>query len=319
MRRTVRKLSKNLIILVFLGITVLATFYLYLTYRSLSAPVDASSSATTTFIVAKGATTPEIAQSLHTQGLIRSVFGFRLLVKVKGLAPQFQAGIYDLSPRMSSMEIASSLTRGRSDDIRLTIPEGLRLEEIARKVSTTLPISEKDFLEASSGLEGKLFPDTYNFAKSDTSEDVIKVMTATFDSKTSGLNLTKEDIILASLIERETRGNDEKPVVAGILKKRLDAGWPLQLDATVQYALGNSKEWWPVTTILDRQRPSLYNTYLHQGLPPGPICNPGLDSLSAAVKPQASDYWFYLHDRSGTIRYAKTAEEHEQNISKYIR
>ena len=131
-------------------------------------------------------------------------------------------------------------------------------------------------------------------------------------------SLDPKTLILASLIERETKHDAEKPIVAGIINKRLAEGWPLELDATVQYQLGKSGDWWPNTTLLDRKIKSPYNTYLNRGLPASPICNPGLVSIDAAKNPADSPYWFYLHDREGNIHYAATLEEHNQNISKYI-
>ena len=131
---------------------------------------------------------------------------------------------------------------------------------------------------------------------------------------------------LASIIERETKGADERPVVAGILLKRLNAGWPLQVDASVQYAVSSSNcrgrildcEWWPILTRSDLDIDSRYNTYKYAILPPGPIANPGLTSLQAAVYPQSSDYWYYIHDDKGIIHYAKTHEEHNENVARYL-
>jgi UPF0755 protein len=131
--------------------------------------------------------------------------------------------------------------------------------------------------------------------------------------------LDKQTLILASLVERETKGDAEKPVVAGILKKRLAQNWALELDATVQYALGKTGNWWPDTTLADRKVKSPYNTYLHPGLPPAPIGNPGLASINAVKNAEESPYYYYLHDKSGVIHYASTLEEHNQNIAKYIR
>lgn len=175
--------------------------------------------------------------------------------------------------------------------------------------------------------EGYLFPDTYLIPKDATVEMIIKQMRDNFDQKYAEINvpnfkLTKPQIvILASLIEREAITDEERPIIAGILMNRLNAGIALQVDATIQYAKGQNpitKKWWePV--VLDEYKSvvSDYNTYLHAGLPSGPICNPGIKSLSAAANPANTNYLYYLHDKNRIIRYATTLQEHEMNIQKY--
>lgn len=293
-----------------LGLIITASA-LYL--LSLLRPVSSASVATAEFEVSQGNSTLAIANNLQGAGLIRSPFMFRVVVKVYGLAGKLQAGYFQLSPSMSTKTIAESLTRGMTKSTKLTIPEGYRLEQIAETAG--FPI--KEFLAVAKGMEGQLFPDTYFLKEGITPAELVELMHANFVKKVGEID--QRTLILASLIERETKGNAEKPVVAGILEKRLDQGWPLELDATVQYFLGKSGDWWPNTTLLDRKLPSPYNTYLHQGLPPGPIGNPGLAAISAARNPQTTTYWFYLHDKSGVIRYAETLEEHNKNIAKYIR
>jgi UPF0755 protein len=159
-------------------------------------------------------------------------------------------------------------------------------------------------------------------------------MKATFEKKVDSsmreeinkgsLGLEKT-IILASLVERETKTEEERPIVAGILLNRLGINMPLQIDATVQYAVASVSckakidcEWWPTTTIEDRQINSQYNTYKYANLPPAPIANPGLSSIKAVIYPEESNYLYYLHDKKGVIHYAETLEEHNANIKKYI-
>lgn len=266
------------------------------------------------FVVNPGETVTQIANRLHQEGFIRSPLYFRYLVARQNLVPQ--AGDFYFSPTAPPSQIALYLTEGRASEIRLTIPEGYRLEEIAALASQRLGLDPGEFLKASKGLEGRLFPDTYFLSPDTSAEALVQLMQDNFSRKVG--QLEQETLILASLVERETKGSQEKPLVAGILQKRLEAGWPLELDATVQYVLGDSNEWWPVTTLKDREVASPYNTYGRLGLPKGPICNPGLESINAAQAPQTSDYWFYLHDRDGTIRYAKTLQEHNANISRYL-
>lgn len=263
------------------------------------------------FEISKGESVKSIASRLKSADFIRSSLFFRLIVRQNKLT--VQAGIYELSPSLAPNILAQTLTKGLAIDQKITIPEGYRLEQIAE----TAGIPVKDFLASAKGMEGQLFPDTYFVKEGITATELVKIMHDNFLKKVGTID--KNTLILASLIERETRGDAEKPVVAGILNKRMEAGWALELDATVQYFLGKPGSWWPNTTLLDRKLKSPYNTYLNQGLPPGPICNPGLSSIKAAQNPESSPYWFYLHDRSGVIRYGATLSEHNANIAKYIK
>lgn len=187
-----------------------------------------------------------------------------------------------------------------------------------------------EFLSLTEGKEGMLFPDTYLFPKEASASSIVKKLLSNFDAKTQGLssatNLNPNQVLtLASLIERETKKGSEREIVAGILLKRMEAGWPLQVDAAVQYAVADKKSggksldnWWPILTRDDLGIDSPYNTYRFQGLPPAPIANPGLTAIKAAYSPQDSEYWYYIHDNSGVIHYGRTLEEHNQNIAKYL-
>jgi UPF0755 protein len=285
---------------------VVAGIYLYI----LSRPVSSSGSVQS-FEIEKGQSVRSVAEELKSAGLIKSPLYFRLLVRQQKLT--IQAGVFQLSPANTPKEIAQTLTKGLAVDVKITIPEGYRSEQIAETAG--LPI--KDFLAAAKGLEGQLFPDTYFVKQGITAPKLVTIMHDNFVKKAGTVD--KSTLILASLVERETKGDAEKPIVAGILQKRLSAGWALELDATVQYVLGKPGNWWPNTTLLDRKTISPYNTYIHQGLPPAPIGNPGLESIKAVQNAVSSPYWFYLHDREGNIRYGATLEEHNQNIAKYIR
>jgi UPF0755 protein len=138
-------------------------------------------------------------------------------------------------------------------------------------------------------------------------------MTVTFDKKVK--DVTYKQLIVASLLERETFADSEKPIVAGIIYKRLENDWPLQIDATLQYIKGN---WKPVYSI-DKELNSPFNTYKNLGLPPSPIANPGLSSILASISPEASEYWYYIHDNDGKIHFGRTLEEHNANIAKYLK
>ncbi len=293
--------------LIFLAIVALVgTIYSY----SLTLPVSRTSDLSD-FEIQKGESVKIIATHLKDDGLIRSPLFFRFVIRQQKLS--LQAGLYQLSPSLSPKEIALTLTKGFAQDKRLTIPEGFRSEQIAEAAG--FPV--RDFILAAKSFEGQLFPDTYFLSKDITPEALVTILRNNFVKKAGSVD--QETLVLASLVERETKGEAEKPVVAGILKKRLDADWALELDATIQYILGKPGNWWPNTTLLDRKIKSPYNTYLNRGLPPAPIGNPGLSSIRAVQNPVASPYWFYLHDKNGVIRFASSLEEHNGNIAKYIK
>lgn len=283
------------------------------------------------FVIKKGESLGKIAQRLEGQGLVRSSLFFQLEATRLGIVRNIQAGDFRLNPQMTPAQIAEELTHGTLDRWA-TIIEGLRREEIAKRFEEALSgedsqFSKEEFLKKTASLEGKLFPDTYLIPKNATTDQVISILSLNFEKKTAGLFLTLEDLILASLIEREVKKTEDRPIVAGILLKRIKASWPLQVDAAVQYAKAEREclsfkdcQWWPQKLTKDDLRiDSPYNTYLYQGLPPAPICNPGLASIKAAKGPVATNYWYYLSDREGEMHYAETIEEHELNIEEYLR
>ncbi|MBI2309761.1 endolytic transglycosylase MltG [Candidatus Collierbacteria bacterium] len=299
------------------------------------------------FVIPKGQPTRTILKRLQAEGIIRSSLAaeiYLFLTKQRGL---FQAGSFRLNPAMSIFEVASALKTGTLD-VWITIPEGWRAEQI------TDELKNQGFLENSNlnelyqlfrQSEGRLFPDTYLFAKGSAAEKIIEKMTDNFDAKISSLTsedisakgrsasggnpLTHEIITLASLVEREARHDTDRPLVAGVLKNRLKIGMALQVDATLQYAkasitnnqqpiTNNQFNWWPQITSADKSINSTYNTYKYPGLPPGPIANPGIEALEATLNPTKTDYLYYVSEPDGTTHYAKTLEEHNANVTKYL-
>ncbi|MBI4097869.1 MAG: endolytic transglycosylase MltG [Candidatus Levybacteria bacterium] len=291
-----------------------------------TSPVNSKDRSPKIFIIEPGQGVRAIAKSLKDQGLIRDQVAFFLLTKQMGLDSKIQAGDYRLFPSMSAREIANEFTHGTLD-IWITIPEGQRAGEIAKALSQKMPKYESSWDEALEQNEGYLFPDTYLFPKDSGIEDIITIMTTNFENKyktldSSKSNLSKEEIVtLASLIEREAKHSQDRPLVSSVIHNRLDIGMKLDIDATLQYILGyqaDEKRWWKAElTDADKKINSAYNTYIVSGLPPTPISNPGLESLAAAISPANTSYLYYITDSSGTNRYAETFEEHEENISKY--
>ncbi|OGM09868.1 hypothetical protein A2W13_01645 [Candidatus Woesebacteria bacterium RBG_16_36_11] len=320
-------------------VVVLLSFS-FIWWNQNSQPVSLNSE-TSRFVIPKGYGASQTAQKLFEQNLIKSTLAFKIYVQLRDFSGNIQAGEYDLSQNFSLPKLVETLLKGPTS-VWTTIPEGLRREEIGIRFAQSL-IKEKDqqeiflndFLQNTKGKEGFLFPDTYLFPRDMSGEKVANFMKSTFDNRISAfskdidsgsLNLN-QIVTLASLIEREAKGIEERPTIAGILIKRAEAGWPLQVDASVQYAVGTNKcqasidtncNWWPILTKEDLEINSRFNTYKYSGFPPAPVSNPGLSSIKAAVFPQDSPYWFYLHDKDGNIHFAKTIEEHNENIRTYL-
>lgn len=213
---------------------------------------------------------------------------------------------------------------------KITLLEGWRVEEMAEKLNTELGIPKKDFLAVAK--EGYMFPDTYFFEEDSSASAVAKKLRATFDlkydadlqAKIKKLGLTPaEGVILASIVEREARSYEARKMVASILLKRLRINMGLNVDASIQYILGyqsSEKSWWKRhLSKADLQISSPYNTYIHAGLTPTPICNPSLSSLEAVANADLNTpYLYYYHDSEGISHYSKTLEEHNQNVANYL-
>lgn len=282
-----------------------------------------------TFIVNSGDSLSLISQRLHQNGLIRHPQVFIATAYLQRLNQKLRAGSFQLSSSFSTPEIVKLLATGGSTDVWLQIKEGYRLEQVAAALPQAVNFSPQEFIDALKGQEGRLFPDTYRISPQSTPEEIGQTLQSYFSQKwqeasqdkTSQLS-ANDSLILASLLEREARTLASRQLVAGILLNRLELGMPLQVDATVQYARDSrpsvSQYWTPVSKA-ELKIDSPYNTYLYPGLPPGPICNPGYDSLFAACHPTDSDYLYYITGNDNKMHYARTLEEHNLNISRYLR
>ena len=293
-------------------------------------PVNKADTTAKVFVVKKGDGLTTIANNLEKEGLIRNKVVFYFVVKKLGIEKKIQAGDFRLSPAMDVATLAKDLTHGTLDNW-LTVIEGLRKEEIAQLIAKSFDIPEIEITKQAQ--EGYLFPDTYLIPKDASAASIIKILTENFskryqealksEKKQNDLN-DKEILILASMIEKEARIDTDKYLIGKILYKRLKSDWRMDLDATVQYAVGYSTEertWWKKgLTNEDLQINSLYNTYKVKGLPPGPICNPGIVSIKAALAAnEDTPYWYYISDKNGKMHYSKTLEEQEKNIERYLR
>lgn len=283
-----------------------------------------------TFIVRKGQAVSQIARDLEEAGLIRSATAFIAYTKLQNSGTAIQAGSFSLSPNLSVPELIQEFSQG-TEDIWITIPEGWRAEQVAASAASQLDSFDVAVfmdLVTRNDSEGKLFPDTYLVPRQMSEEQLHSLLLTTYERKTQGLDfetssLSKDELlVLASLIQREARTYDQMRHVSGILVNRLDIGMPLQVDATLQYVKGNNSptgEWWSQPLAADKQLQSAYNTYQNAGLPPGPICNPGLDAVKAALDPLPTDDLFYLHAPDGTMYYAQNLQDHNRNVDTYLR
>jgi len=320
-------MNKFFILIIFSLITA-AVGYIF--YHEGTLPIDKHTEKSIIFVINPGESLDSIINNLSKSDLIRNRIVFYLVVKQLGIEREIQAGDFRLSQSMNAFEVANQLTHG-SIDIWVTIPEGLRKEEIAEIMSKTFDISETEFNTLAQ--EGYLFPDTYLIPKKPDSEQIIKLMRSTFDSKytkelqsQARLNgLTDEEVvILASIVEREAKFDQDREQIASILLRRYREKYPLQVDATIQYALGyqtSENRWWKSSlTYADLEIESQYNTYTNIALPPTPISNPGIASIQAIINAdQNTPYKFYLSEPVGTTHYSKTFEEHQRNIEKYLK
>lgn len=320
-KRRKRSPYRLLIVLLIFGAMAFFGFKAYLGY--LSSPVNPKGD-TKAFVVKRGESILDVADKLETEGLIRSAWVFKYLYKSSGI--KIEAGDYKLSSAMSTEEVMKNLQNG-SVDKWVTLLEGWRDEEMAEKLNKALGLSKEEFLKHAK--QGYMFPDTYLFNPKVTASDVVLVLKNTFNqrytdelqSKVISKGLTPDQgVILASIVEREARSDEVRTKIAGILLKRLKINMALNADATVQYALGyqpSEKGWWKRhLTLSDLKVNSKYNTYIHPGLPPTPICNPSLSSLKAVANADyTTPFLYYYHDSQGNSYYARTLEEHNENAA----
>lgn len=300
----------------------------YIWWRDAISPVNPGDTSTKIFVIREGESVRSVATRLRNEKLIKDPIGFFLLVKIKKMDGKIQAGDFRLSQAMDVPTLLEELNHGTLD-VWVTILEGWRVEEIALKLAQELSIPEREFLKYAK--EGYMFPDTYLIPREASAAAVVALLSDNFDKKVTAdlrsaievQNLTfDEGLILASLVEREGNSESDRPVIAGILLKRLKQGWPLQADAGLQYALGyqtDTKSWWKKSLFNeDKELNTPYNLYVHKGLPLAPISNPGLVSLRSVAYPEESEYWYYLHDNEGNVHFSKTLEEHNENIRNFL-
>jgi len=315
---------KRLIVLVFLLFAVIIGGVIW--WKNGTKAVDPKNNTPQIFVVEQGDGVREIANSLKAKDLIRDPIVFFLLTKRIGVDKEIQAGDFRLNPSMNVYNIIENLRHGTLD-IWVTIPEGLRATEISAIFKEKMPTYEGAWEQTLVKNEGYLFPDTYLIPREADMDMIVNILRTNFNNKYSTLdisdtNLTQNEIVTtASLIEREARHEKDRLLISSVIANRFEIGMKLDIDATIQYVLGyqtEQKRWWKKSlTNTDKLINSPYNTYRVAGLPPGPIANPGLASLKAAINPANTSYLYYITDKGGVNRYASDIEEHNANIEKY--
>ena len=297
-----------------------------------------SSEEVVNFDVPAGSSSRVIAKRLVEQKLIRSEHAFRLVVRYRGIGRHLQAGTYVLRRNMALWNLLDEFEKGQVTLVSWTVPEGLTTSAIAelwemsgfgtaevfRKASESARLLKRYGLTDTT-VEGYLFPNTYKFAKGTTTEKVVEMMldefkqqwTEKFDEEAQNLGRTRHEIVtLASVIEKEAQSRLERPRISSVFHNRLTRKWKLQADPTVCYALGNPER---SLTKADLQVDSPYNTYKYKGLPPGPIANPGIDSIIAALRPEKTAYLYFVAIGEGKHHFSKTLSEHNRMIQKMRR
>ena len=283
--------------------------------------------------IAPGTPTAAMARQLAGAGIIRTPYAFEALKAVRGGA--LKAGEYRFDHPVTVSEVYDRIRRGDVFTVTLVIPEGYNIFDIATAVEKAGLYPAHDFLSAersntalvqawnphAESLEGFLFPDTYKFARHAKPADMLAAMVKRFDVMAAKIGLTEAEaprvVTMASLVEREVHVDAERPAVAGVFENRLAANMPLQTDPAVIYASLLRGTWTGVIHQSELHSDSPYNTYTHTGLPPGPICNPGLAALRAAMHPGKNDFLYFVADANGSTRFARTLDEHNGNVAAY--
>lgn len=335
-------MRKILLLLIFLGMLSIGWYTWSLR------PLDSRSDVRRTVKIASGSSVETIGDLLEEKGVIRSSFAFKIYVRTHGAQLALQAGSFVLRPSMNIAEVMEALRTGIAAEAVITIPEGYTVQNIDRLLTSRgiitqgqlkqcanncdfssfafLPKKKSDFAMRGGQVEGYLYPDTYFIVVDEFQPKFfLERLLGTFEKRI--LETFKNDIArskrslheiitMASLIEEETRADEERPVVSGILWKRYDAGRGLDVDAAVRYILDKPED---ALTVSDLNTNSPYNLRKFRGLPPGPIASSSLESIRAAIFPKDTEYWYYLHGFDGKIHYAVTNEEHNVNRYKYLR
>ena len=310
------------------------TLEIYTSHRDCTRPAPIVS-------VPAGHSALKIAQILHSNGVVRHSWFFEWYVRLAGGAKSLQAGEYRFGEPLNLPQVLDKLRRGLVYYYRVTIPEGLTMAEVAERLAHRGLGSENAFQQAmqqgrlvgdldpvAQNLEGYLFPETYFVSLKMEEEQMVRAMVSGFrdiwtsqrSQRVQELNLTTRDVItLASLIEKETALSEERPLISAVFHNRLRKNLKLACDPTVIYAVTLQREYDGVIHQSDLELDSPYNTYLYPGLPPGPIANPGLDSIDAALHPAQVDYLYFVSQNNGGHFFSSNYRDHRRAVQRYQR
>jgi UPF0755 protein len=305
------------VVVVVAGVFAVWTAFVYLD-RSLPATA-------VQVIIPRGSTLSDIAALLESRGIIRNALSFRVLARIGHADEEVRAGAYAFAPHETQAEILNQLRSGGAQIATwVTIPEGFTAAQIAQRLQDEGIGRAAAFDRAFHGHEGYLFPSTYLVPLAATPDQVTRMLTDQFAKelppdaaqRARALHVTlAQAVTVASLVEREAKIESDRPVIAGAIYNRLRLGMPLQVDATIEYALPEHKS---ELSLHDLQIDSPYNTYQHAGLPPTPIANPGQPSLLAALHPAKTDDLYYVYCGNGHHVFAKTLAEHQANVERCL-
>lgn len=324
--KTFRRITKIVVMLIVLVVVGLAAGIYYIPNKL------TNTAEVQTLIIEENETGAEIGDVLYERGLIRSTWAFRVALRVNNVMDKLQAGYYQIPDNISMHDLIGLLQQGKLKTIRITVPEGYTMGEIAILLEKHAIMDSQTFIneareyapymymygpkKTSYRVEGFLFPSTYEIPVNSTAKEVIDLMAREMNRQLTPeirAELEKqhmtifEFVTLASLVEKEAKFDEDRELIAAVFKKRLAIGMPIQSDASIQYILGYPKVH---VTIEDTRLQSPYNTYIYAGYPPGPIANPGKKSLDAVLHAPDTDYLYFVADKDGHNHFTKTYEEH---------
>jgi len=324
----------------FLGITILILFIaigstiycISVDYQRALEKPNSESEEVVAFEIEHGEPIESVIDRLIQKDLLRDRYRnyFLLHLRKNDIISEMQAGSFNIPSNLNIRQLAYTLQNAQKPSKWVNIPTGLRKDEVAKILDERFEnIQKEDFINISKNssfiesmelpienidtLEGFLYPDKYLLEKEIQTKHAVKEMVQNFKDKIDK-EYTYEDIILASIVEKEAKSLEDREKIASILRKRLDEQWLLQTDSTLLY---QKNDWEHEITVEDKEESHAFNTYKYHGLPPQPICNPSIESINKTLNPVNTDYYYYFEDYSGKIRYAETFEEHEKNLEIY--
>ena len=330
--------TKLILITAIVGIALIISMKIYYQH-SIQKPLSNNTNREE-FVIEEGMSVNRILDKLEEKNFLNSKqkFVMKIYIKLNHLGTSIEAGTYLIPHNLNIKDLTQTIQNGKNKSIWVTIPSGLRLDEICQKIGQDVQGFDPNFstsecinLTTSTNfikqqslpfnnpqittLEGILFPDKYLVPINSSTTDILKILINNF-KKNMPESFTYEDLIIASLLEKEGIDLEDKQIISGIIRKRIKEGWLIQIDATILYY---KKDWQYIITQDDLKEDEPYNTYLNLGLPPTPICNVTKEDMTASIKPTNTKFYYYIHDNNHQPHYSQNSIEHQNNINKYLR